>query len=146
MKTTSAHLSVVKPSKGKARVKKQSKAMVYGKGIAGAVFGASASGIAYITMHLELKSAAAFNLRVFSSGIVLVGCLLFSAPTAYDFFLRSFRHKGKAVGLVVLFELCMLSSSLPWLAAGCAILLMMVNGFNAGWNFSQSREETNPIV
>jgi len=114
------------------------------RGVGGAVFGSSASGIAYLTMHQSLSpaimSGKGFCLETTAYSVILIGCLLFSFPTAYEYFMRAFRDKGKACGLVVLFELTLLSSNIHWLSIFAAGLLMLVNGVSAATN-SMARYE-----
>lgn len=142
-------LSVVKDQKKRSnspKPKKVSKIKI-ARGISGAIFGSSASGIAYLTMHYSLVQAQEFSLKTACHGVVLLGCLLFSFPTAYEYFFRAFRSQYKAFGLVVLFELTMLSSNLPWLSVFAAFLLMAVNGVNAAINSMAKFEtqEKNPF-
>lgn len=162
------NLSVVAPeekkdrkvSKPRIKVEKTWKDKLFtvknGRGVGGAVFGSSASCIAYLTMHESLlptlhsfKSnpmTAESGLYTAAYSVILLGCLLFSFPTAYEFFMRAFRDRGKAFGLVVLFELTMLASNLAWLSLACVGLLGVINGVSAAINsMSKFEQEKNPF-
>lgn len=102
----------------------------------GLVFGGWAPLASYIIAHIELQG----NYQNYKSAM-LVGALLFSAPTVYQWFKEVFNSAVKAFGLVVLLEGVMCFSSTVWLGLSALLLLMVINGIQSGCNMALRREK-----
>lgn len=102
----------------------------------GLVFGGWAPLASYIIAHIELQG----HYQNYKSAM-LVGALLFSAPTVFQWFKEVFDSAVKAFGLVVLLEGVMCFSDTVWLGISALVLLMVINGIQSGCNMALRREK-----
>lgn len=63
---------------------------------------------------------------------IVLGGLAYSAPTVYQWGVRAFQSRYKAVGFVALVEGCMVLSGQPWLAHTALAYLVLINGTATG--------------
>jgi len=88
----------------------------------------------YIVAHHELVSDKPLY---FQPALLLVlGGLLYSAKTVYEWGCNAFSNKMKAFGFVVLLEGVMILSTTPAIAIMALLYLAMINGISTGCNLS----------
>ncbi len=91
----------------------------------------------YQVAHHEFsREAGLFQLAV----PLVMGALLYSAKTVYDWGKLAFRSPVKAVGFVLLTEGVMITSSTAWLSVAALVLLAGVNAIATGATLSVERE------
>lgn len=90
----------------------------------GCIFGATVPVATYLVAHFE----AASNPMLW--GIVLGG-LLVSAPTVYQWAEAAFQNRYKSVGFVLLLEGTMILSGIMVIALACLTLLVVINAVGA---------------
>jgi hypothetical protein len=100
----------------------------------GFLLGGFVPSASYIVAHHELDHTKPLY---FQPGLLLVlGGLLYSAKTVYEWGVNAFANKMKALGFVVLLEGVMILSSTPAIAVAALIYLAMINGIATGCNLS----------
>lgn len=100
----------------------------------GFLLGGFVPSASYIVAHHELDHTKPLY---FQPGLLLVlGGLLYSAKTVYEWGVNAFSNKMKALGFVVLLEGVMILSSTPAIAVAALIYLAMINGIATGCNLS----------
>lgn len=88
----------------------------------------------FIVAHYEVSHARALYAQ-FGSYLVLGG-LLYSAKTVFEWGRRAFDSTAKAVGFVLLIEGVMVTSATGWLSAVALAYLIVINGVATGCNLS----------
>lgn len=73
--------------------------------------------------------------------LLVLGALLFSAPTVYEWCMAAFNNRAKAIGFVVLLEGVMVFSHIPWLGISALILLISINGIQSACNLAIRRKK-----
>lgn len=86
----------------------------------------------FTVAHFEVKG----NYFQFATLLVLGG-LLYSAKTVYEWGKLAFRNTWKALGFVVLTEGIMVTSHTSWLAYVALVYLIVINGIATGCNLSR---------
>lgn len=66
------------------------------------------------------------------SCLLVLGGLVYSAKTVYDWGCRAFGLRAKALGFVVLIEGTMVVSHIGWLGVTALVYLMIINGLSTG--------------
>lgn len=67
---------------------------------------------------------------------LVLGGLVYSAKTVFDWGRRAFNSGAKAMGFVVLLEGVMVAASTPWLGLTALAYLVAINGIATGCNLS----------
>lgn len=93
--------------------------------IIGGILGGSVPFGAYWLAHREIDWAA--SLWSQPKVLFLLGALLFSAKTVYQWGQQAFQDPWKAVGFVLVVEGIMVMSDTAWLASGFLAILIGVN-------------------
>lgn len=88
----------------------------------------------WVLAHFELDRANAGTLHLQLSAYIVLGGLLFSAKTVYDFGRQAFDSAPKALGFVVLLEGILIASETFWLSVAALVLLVAVNGVGTACN------------
>ena len=91
----------------------------------------------YVIAHHELDWSAPLYLQ--RGTLLVLGGLLFSASTEFNWGRMAFHAGGKALGFVVLLEGVMVTSTTAWLAMAALVYLVGVNGVATGCNLSRGR-------
>lgn len=100
----------------------------------GFLLGGFVPSASYIVAHHELDHSKPLY---FQPALLLVlGGLLYSAKTVYEWGCNAFSNKLKAFGFVVLLEGVMILSSTPAIAITALLYLAMINGIATGCNLS----------
>ena len=100
-------------------------------GLLGALMGGLVPLASYHVAHTEMD----LNNHPFSifTAIVL-GCLIYSASSVYQFGKLSFRSGPKAFGFVLLTEGILIFSHIGWLSVTCLVYLIVINAISAACN------------
>lgn len=93
----------------------------------------------YVVAHYEIDASAPLYTQL--ATVLVLGGLIFSARTVYDWARLAFRAGGKALGFVVLAEGVMTTSSTSWLAIAALVYLIAINGIATGCNLSLKAED-----
>ncbi len=93
----------------------------------------------YVVAHYELALLETITLSNCAPLLMVLGGLAYSALTVYQWGLKAFESKFKAVGFVVLIEGIMTLSSITWLAIAALVLLMSINGISTGTKLALKR-------
>jgi hypothetical protein len=88
----------------------------------------------YVVAHFEVDTNAPLYSQL--STLLVLGGLVFSARTVYDWARLAFNASGKALGFVVLAEGVMCTSHTPWLAVSALVYLVCINGIATGCTLS----------
>jgi len=104
----------------------------------GLVKGGWAPLASYFVAHAEINGDYAGHPIL--TGLV-IGALLFSAPTVYEWCKAAFHSSIKAVGFVILLEGVMVFSSLHWLGVSALALLVAINGIQSACNLAIRKKE-----
>jgi uncharacterized membrane protein len=100
--------------------------------LVGCVLGGFVPLASYVLAHLPSPSTALWGL--------VVGGLLFSAKTVWQWGLLAFADPWKASGFVLLIEGVMVLSPVPWLAVTALALLVAINAIATGCTLAQGAE------
>ncbi len=68
--------------------------------------------------------------------VLVIGGLVYSASTVYEWGKLAFRSGWKAMGFLVLTEGVMMISSTPWLGITALVYLVVINGIGTGVNLA----------
>lgn len=104
----------------------------------GAVFGGAIPVSIYLVAHQEAYSftatyASAIEMyQAQAKWLLVLGGLLFSAKTVFQWGRAGFQDGWKALGFVVILEGVMTTSSNYWLSIAVLVLLTAINGIAAG--------------
>jgi len=90
----------------------------------GCIFGAVVPLATYFVAHYEAKSQPWL-------WTIVVGGLLVSAPTVYEWSVAAFQNRWKSVGFVLLLEGTMVMSGMATLGISCLSLLVIINAVGA---------------
>jgi hypothetical protein len=104
----------------------------------GALLGVVVPFLTFRTAHSELDLSD--QLWTQPAAWFVLGGLLFSAVTVYGWGALAFRHRGKALGFVVLLEGTMVTSHTPWLAVVALIYLCGINGVATACNLAEAQQ------
>lgn len=108
--------------------------------ILGFILGGSVPVATYATAHMELALIEKMTFaNSFAPILMVLGGLLYSALTVYEWGTKAFEHKGKALGYVVLIELTLTLSPIEWLSHVALCLLICINGINTGTKLALKR-------
>lgn len=94
----------------------------------------------FVVAHYELDRGTPLYLQLAS--YLVLGGLLYSAKTVYEWGSRAFMNAWKAVGFVVLVEGVMVTSSVPWLGYAALAYLVCINGIATGCTLALEKPET----
>lgn len=72
--------------------------------------------------------------------LMVVGGLVFSAKTVYEWTRTAFHCRYKAVGFVVLLEGVMVLASSQWLTIAALVYLIVINGIGTGVRLGKAQE------
>lgn len=92
----------------------------------------------YVVAHYEIDMAAALYAQL--GAYLVLGGLLYSAKTVYDWGKKAFQISAKALGFVVLLEGVMIASNTTWLAMTALAYLILINGIATGCNLALARK------
>ena len=84
----------------------------------------------FVVAHHELNKDQPLYLQLAS--YLVLGGLLYSAKTVYEWGARAFQSGWKALGFVVLVEGVMVTSTVPWLGYAALAYLVCINGIATG--------------
>jgi hypothetical protein len=96
----------------------------------------------YVVAHQELDVQAPLYAQ--RAAVLVLGGLLFSATTVYQWSRVAFGAWAKALGFVVLLEGVMVTSSTPWLALTALAYLIAINGVATGCRLSRGAATEAP--
>jgi hypothetical protein len=85
------------------------------------------------------NEVTAFNLANAAPLLMVLGGLVYSAITVYQWGFKAFESKFKAFGFVVLIEGIMTLSDIQWLSVAALILLVSINGLSTGTKLALKR-------
>lgn len=88
----------------------------------------------YVVAHYEIDYSAPLYTQV--AVLLVLGGLVYSARTVYEWGKLAFQSPGKAVGFVVLAEGVMITGHTPWLALSALGYLISINGIATGCNLA----------
>jgi hypothetical protein len=103
----------------------------------GLVLGGSVPVGAYVICHNELSSAEGWRWTALL--LLVLGGLLFSAKTVWQWAAAAFQDAWKASGFVVLLEGIMVLAETTWLSWGALGLLIAINGIASGVTLSKGK-------
>jgi len=83
----------------------------------------------YMVVHNQITSAPLYTQPLM---LIVLGGLVFSAKTVYEWTHKAFESKPKALGFVILAEGIMTLSTQEWLSISALVYLVAVNGFGTG--------------
>jgi hypothetical protein len=89
-----------------------------------------------VVAHREVDTGTAHGLV---SLLLVLGGLVFSAKTVFQWGQLAFQHGGKALGFTVLMEGVMTMSHTPWLALAALGYLTAINGLATGCTLSLNK-------
>jgi hypothetical protein len=89
----------------------------------------------FVVAHREVT--AWYDVGVF----LVIGGLLYSARTVFEWGKVAFRSPVKSAGFVLLLEGVMVTAHTPWLGYGALLYLVLINGIATGCNLSLDRAE-----
>ncbi len=104
------------------------------------VFGAFAPLASFWVAHFELATASSW--RFAALGSIVLGSLVLSAKTVYQWANLAFRDAWKATGYVILVEGVMIFSVTAWLAWIALGLLIIINGIAGGVNLTMKARKS----
>jgi hypothetical protein len=84
----------------------------------------------YILAHQEIDPATPLYEQL--SALLVLGGLVYSASTIYEWGKLAFRSSTKALGFVVLLEGVMVTSRTSWLGTTALVYLIVINGIATG--------------
>lgn len=90
----------------------------------------------YIISHNELTSIWEVNM------LLVLGGLIYSASTVYQWGKLAFDSGWKAFGFLVLIEGIMILSSTTWLGVTALVYLVMINGIGTGVNIALKKGQS----
>lgn len=93
----------------------------------------------YVLAHFEIASSTALWWQL--NAWLVLGGLLYSAKTVFDWGRLAFQLPIKAFGFVVLLEGVMIASKTPWLGYTALGYLVLINGVATGCTLSLERAE-----
>jgi hypothetical protein len=93
----------------------------------------------YMIVHYQIRGDVAWYLQPLL--LMVLGGLVFSAKTVYEWTAQAFNSRAKALGFVVLVEGILTLSSQEWLAITALAYLIAVNGIATGVRLALSRKE-----
>ena len=91
----------------------------------------------FVICHQELPPASGWHFLVLA--LLVVGGLIFSAKTVWQWSAAAFQDRWKASGFVLLVEGIMVYSSTPWLSHAALALLVAVNGVATGVTLTRGK-------
>lgn len=91
----------------------------------GCLFGATVPVATYLVSHYEASKGQPWLWTI------VLGGLLVSAPTVYEWAQAAFQNKPKSLGFVMLLEGTMILSGIQAIAIGCLGLLVVINAVGA---------------
>lgn len=91
----------------------------------------------FIVAHYELNTALPLYTQL--SALLVLGGLLYSAKTVFEWGRRAFASGAKALGFVVLLEGVMVTSTTSWLGWVALGYLVLINGLATGCNLSREK-------
>ncbi len=110
------------------------------KNALGSVLGALAGGLvpvaSYYVAHTEMDLHND-PFSVFTA--IVIGCLVYSASSVFQFGVQAFHSRWKAFGFVVLTEGILVFSAQTWLALTCLAYLVVINAVNSAVNISRKK-------
>jgi hypothetical protein len=89
----------------------------------------------FTVAHYELRKDEPFYFQF--ATLLVLGGLLYSAKTVYEWGKLAFRNTWKALGFVVLTEGIMVTSHTGWLSFVALAYLIVINGIATGCNLSR---------
>lgn len=90
----------------------------------------------FTVAHYELS---AFTLANWAPILMVFGGLAYSALTVYEWGVKAFENKLKALGFVLLIEGIMTLSGIKWLSIAALVLLVSINGISTGTKLALKR-------
>lgn len=105
--------------------------------ILGAIAGGFVPVASYSIAHLQAPQAEGFT--CFVSWMMVIGGLIYSALSVYDFGKQAFGSSAKAVGFVMLTELVLVFGQLDWLCYAALTVLVGINAVIAGVNLAMEK-------
>jgi hypothetical protein len=93
----------------------------------------------YVVAHYEIDASVALYSQI--GTLMVLGGLVYSARTVYEWGKLAFQAPGKAFGFVVLAEGVMVTSHTPWLALSALGYLIAINGIATGCNLALHRSK-----
>lgn len=105
--------------------------------ILGAIAGGFVPVASYCIAHLQIPQAEGFI--SFVSWLMVIGGLIYSALSVYDFGKQAFGSSAKAVGFVMITELVLVFGQLEWLCYGALAILVGINSVIAGVNLAMEK-------
>jgi VIT1/CCC1 family predicted Fe2+/Mn2+ transporter len=103
--------------------------------IIGFLFGGFVPLASWVVAHHELDKTRPFYLQV--GTLIVLGGLVYSASTVYQWGKLAFRSGSKSLGFVFLLEGVLLASLTEWLSLAALGFLVFVNGIATGCNLSR---------
>ena len=91
----------------------------------------------FVVAHYELRADVPLYMQL--SALLVLGGLLYSAKTVYEWGKRAFQNAAKALGFVVLLEGVMVTSTTTWLGWVALGYLVVINGLATGCNLSREK-------
>lgn len=95
--------------------------------------------VTFSVSHGEVDASRALYAQ--PSILLVLGGLVFSARTVFDWARRAFDGAAKAAGFVVLLEGVMVLAAARWLSFVALLFLIVINGIATGCNLSARRVE-----
>jgi hypothetical protein len=95
-------------------------------GLCGFLLGGFVPLATYVVSHVEYDRAQAWYAQM--ATLLILGGLLYSARTVYDWGKLAFSVPAKAAGFVLLLEGVMTFSASHWLGVAALVYLMVING------------------
>jgi hypothetical protein len=106
--------------------------------VLGAIAGGFVPVASYVTAHYQLNDATGAG--AFVAWLMVIGGLIYSALSVYDFGVNAFGSKFKAFGFVLLTELLLVFGTVKWVSIMGLLILIGINSVVAGVNLSMEKE------
>ena len=110
----------------------------------GFALGGAAPAFTFFIGHFTLKSDAVLYGQM--SSYMVLGGMIFSALTVYEWLKNAFRNPWKAFGYVMLIEGAMVFSPLLGIAACALVLLFVINGVATACNLVRDWRHRDEIA